>query len=162
MKEQVLKALNDQINLEMYSGYLYLSLSIAMEKYNYKGYAKWLQNHFHEELSHAEDIIKFVQMRNAVPELLDVKAEVCDLSDPLEVAKAVLEHENKVTASINKLHDVAKENDDYATEIFMHKYINEQIEEEDLAQEIIDKFTFAGDSTSAKYAIDRELNCMCD
>lgn len=68
-----------------------------------------------------------------------------------------MEHEKKVTESIYRLHDIAKKNDDYATEIFMHKYINEQIEEEDLAQTIIDKFLFAGDSTAAKYAVDKEL-----
>lgn len=155
--EQVLKEMNEQINLEIYSGYLYLALSIQMEKENYKGYSKWLLRHFEEELSHAKDFIAYLQKRNAAATLLDIKAENIDVKEPLEVAKMVLEHEKKVTASIYKLHDIAKKNDDYATEIFMHEYINEQIEEEDTAQTIIDKFTFAGESTAAKYAVDKEL-----
>lgn len=155
--EQVLKEMNEQINLEIYSGYLYLALSIQMEKENYKGYSKWLLRHFEEELSHAKDFIAYLQKRNSAATLLDIKAESIEVKEPLEVAKMVLEHEKKVTASIYKLHDIAKKNDDYATEIFMHEYINEQIEEEDTAQTIIDKFTFAGESTAAKYAVDKEL-----
>lgn len=157
MKKEVIKAMNDQINLEMYSGYLYLSLSIQMEKVNYKGYSEWLLKHYEEELSHAKDFIKFLQKRNVSADLYDIKAEKVNYEDPLEVAKVVLEHEKKVTQSIYNLHDIAKKHDDYATEIFMHEYISEQIEEEDLAQTIIDKFTFAGDSTAAKYSVDREF-----
>lgn len=159
MDKKVIKEMNQHINLEFYSGYLYMALSIQMEKMNYKGYSKWLKDHFHEEICHAQDFIEFMQKRDVSAELLDIKSESFDLTDPLEVAKLVLEHERKVTASIYKLHDIVKEYKDYATEIFLHKYIDEQIEEEDLAQTIIDKFTFAGDSTSAKYAVDREFLC---
>lgn len=157
VNEQVLKEMNEQINLEIYSGYLYLALSIQMEKENYKGYSKWLLRHFEEELSHAKDFIAYLQKRNASATLLDIKAENIDVKEPLEVAKMVLEHEKKVTASIYRLHDIAKKNDDYATEIFLHEYISEQIEEEGVAQTVIDKFVFAGESTAAKYAVDKEL-----
>ena len=157
MDANVIKAMNEQINLEMYSGYLYLSLSIQMEKMNYKGYSKWLLEHYDEEFCHAKDFIAYLQKRDISATLLDIKAEEVNYEDLLEVAKAVLAHEKKVTQKIYELHDIAKKHDDYATEVFMHDYINEQIEEEDLAQTIIDKFTFAGDSTSAKYAVDREF-----
>lgn len=98
-----------------------------------------------------------MQQRDMSVELKPVQVEPIKETDPLKIAKLVLEHERNVTKSIYKLHDLAKQENDYATEIFMHKYINEQIQEEDTAQDIIDKFTFAGESTSAKYSIDKEL-----
>lgn len=157
MKKEVLNALNEQINFELYSGYIYLNLSIAMEKENYKGYAKWLANHYKEELAHADQFIEFIQKRDAKPELMTIEMKNFDVKEPLEVAKIILDHENKVTERIYKIHDVAKKSDDYATEIFMHQFINEQIEEEELALDIVDNFTLAGDNIAAKITIDREL-----
>ena len=157
MKKEVLNALNEQINFELYSGYIYLNLSIAMEKENYKGYAKWLANHYKEELAHADQFIEFIQKRDAKPELMPIEMKKFDVKEPLEVAKIILDHEKKVTERIYKIHDVAKNSDDYATEIFMHQFINEQIEEEELALDIVDNFTLAGDNIAAKITIDREL-----
>lgn len=157
MKTEVLNALNEQINFELYSGYIYLNLSIAMERENYKGYAKWLANHYKEELAHADQFIEFIQKRDAKPELMPIEMKNFDVKEPLEVAKIILDHEKKVTERIYKIHDVAKKCDDYATEIFMHQFINEQIEEEELALDIVDNFTLAGDNIAAKITIDREL-----
>ena len=157
MKKEVLNALNEQINFELYSGYIYLNLSIAMERENYKGYAKWLANHYKEELAHADQFIEFIQKRDAKPELMTIEMKNFDVKEPLEVAKIILDHENKVTERIYKIHDVAKKSDDYATEIFMHQFINEQIEEEELALDIVDNFTLAGDNIAAKITMDREL-----
>lgn len=157
MKKEVLNALNEQINFELYSGYIYLNLSIAMERENYKGYAKWLANHYKEELAHADQFIEFIQKRDAKPELMTIEMKNFDVKEPLEVAKIILDHEKKVTERIYKIHDVAKKSDDYATEIFMHQFINEQIEEEELALDIVDNFTLAGDNIAAKITIDREL-----
>lgn len=160
MDKNVVKAVNNQINLELYSGYVYLAYSVAMERANYKGYAQWLMKHGQEEIGHAKDFLGFLQKRDESAALADVKAENFDTAEPLAVAEAILEHEKKVTASIYRLHDTAKKAGDYATEVFTHDYINEQIEEEDLALSIVDKFTFAGESTSAKYAVDKELQGM--
>ena len=157
MKKEVLQALNDQINFELYSGYIYLNLSIAMERENYKGYAKWLANHYKEELVHADQFIEFIQKRDAKPELMPIEMKDFKVKEPLEVAKIILDHEKKVTEKIYKIHDIAKKNDDYATEIFMHQFISEQIEEEELALDIVDNFTLAGDNIAAKITIDREL-----
>ncbi len=157
VSKKLVKALNEHINLEMYSGYLYLSMSIQANRQNYKGYASWLFKQYQEELEHSHDFMHFMQQRDMDIVLKPIAVEPVTETDPLNIAKAVLEHERNVTKSIYKLHDLAKQESDYATEIFMHKYINEQIEEEDTAQDIIDKFTFVGDSTSAKYSIDREL-----
>ena len=100
MKKEVLNALNEQINFELYSGYIYLNLSIAMERENYKGYAKWLANHYKEELAHADQFIEFIQKRDAKPELMPIEMKNFDVKEPLEVAKIILDHENKVTERI--------------------------------------------------------------
>lgn len=157
MKAEVLAAMNDQINLEVTSAYLYLSMALQMEDQNFKGYAKFLEKHFDEELMHAKEFIAFVQKRNAKPELEDVKVAPVTVTEPLELAKMVLAHEQHVTDSITRLHELAVEHKDYPTQIFLQDFIKEQTEEEDLSLSIIDKFTFAGSSTSAKYAVDREL-----
>lgn len=160
MTQELVKAMNEQIRLEMYSGYLYLALSVKMEKENFKGYASWLAKHYMEELSHGLDFMKFMQKRDMEIELLDIKAEEITEANPLEIAKMVLAHEQKVTQSIYNLHDLAKKCDDYATEIFMHSYITEQIEEEEVARDIIDKFTFADGNKAALYAVDKEVAGM--
>lgn len=155
--ECVIKELNDQINFEQYSGFIYLSLSLAMEQANYKGYASWLNDHYKEELDHAQQFIDFMHKRDLTPALNHIKVERFDVKNPLEVAKIVLEHEKKVTERIYQIHDVAKQEHDYATEIFMHQFIQEQIEEEATAREIVDLFTLADDSIGARMQVDREL-----
>lgn len=157
MDQKVMDALNEQINFELYSAYLYLGLSLAMEDMNYKGYSAWLADHHDEELSHAKAFIDFMHKRGVKPTLHNIEmAEVTQIK-PLEVAKVVLEHEQKVSQRIYKIHDVAKQADDYATEIFMHQFIEEQTEEEDVTREIVDQFTLAGENISAQMIIDREL-----
>lgn len=158
METQVIEALNEQINFELYSGYIYLQMSLAMEKENYKGFSNWLRKHYHEELSHAEDFIEYMLKRGVTPTLKDIKVEPCTLKEPLEVAKIIHKHEEKVSARIYSLHDVSKKANDYATEIFMHQYISEQIEEENTTKNIVDSFTLAGDSVSARLTVDRSLS----
>lgn len=159
MEKTVFDAMNEHINYEFYSGYIYLSLAIQMEKKNYKGFAKWLVKHYEEELRHAKDFIDFMIKRDQSPVLLDIKMENFeDISEPLEVAKKIYSHEQSVTQTIYKLHDMAKKADDYATEIFMHKYIAEQTEEEDITKNIVDMFTLAGDDIGARVQMDRHLS----
>lgn len=163
MEQKVLDAMNEHINYEFYSGYIYLSLAIQMEKRDYKGFAKWLKGHYEEELKHAQDFIEFMVKRDESPKLLDIEMENFDsIQDPIEVAMKIYEHEQTVTESIYKLHDIAKGANDYATEIFMHKYIEEQIEEEDITKGIVDMFTLAADDIAAQVIMDKELGgCHC-
>lgn len=161
MDQKVIDAMNEHINYEFYSGYIYLGLAIQMEKKNYKGFAKWLEKHYEEELEHGKDFLSFMIMRSESPSLLDIKMEnFDDICEPIDVAKKIYEHERTVTKSIYKLHDMTKEANDYATEIFMHKYIAEQIEEEDITKDIVDMFTLAGDDIAAKVQMDRTLARM--
>lgn len=157
MDKRVIDALNEQINFELHSGFLYLGLSLAMEENNYKGYSKWLASHYEEELSHAKEFIDFMHKRGVKPTLHKIEMAEADFAAPLEVAQLVLEHEQMVSQRIYKIHDLAKQANDYATEIFMHEFIAEQTEEEDVTRDIVDQFTLAGDNISARMIIDREL-----
>ena len=159
MDKKVLTALNEQINFELYSGYLYLSLSLAMEENNYKGYAKWLAAQYQEELDHAKAFIDYMHKRGVRPTLHNIEMTEVTAKEPLDVAKLVLEHEQKVSQRIYNIHDVAKQAHDYSTEIFMHQFIEEQTEEEDITREIVDQFTLAGKEIAARMVIDRELGC---
>ncbi|WP_164995898.1 ferritin [Miniphocaeibacter massiliensis] len=154
MEQKVIDKMNEQINFEMYSGFIYLNTALKMEKLNYKGYSSFLFNHYKEEMKHAEDFINFLVKRDVTPTLMDVKMEEVNVKTPLEAAKLILEHERKVSKKIYELHDIAKENGDYASEIFLHSYINEQIEEEDLAKENLDLFTLADNNISATISVD--------
>lgn len=159
METKVIEALNEQINFELYSAFLYLSLSLVMEENYYKGYAAWLAQHYEEELDHAKTFINYMHKRGVKPTLHQIDMAEVNQTEPLQVAKAVLEHEQKVSQRIYNIHDLAKQANDYATEIFMHEFIAEQTEEEDVTREIVDRFTLAGDNVSAKMGVDRELGC---
>lgn len=158
MEKKVIEALNEQINFELYSAYIYLNLSLLMEEKNYKGYSAFLAKHYEEELEHAKQFIDYMHKRGVKPTLKDIRMEEFSDMEPVEVAKIVLEHEMQVTKRIFDIHDVSKNEDDYATEIFMHQFIEEQIEEEDLAREIVDNFTLACDNLAARMIVDKELS----
>lgn len=128
-----------------------------MEKNNYKGYWSWLIDHYKEELGHAQDFIDFMIKRSVTPVLQNIETVEFSCTEPLDVAKTIYDHERKVTERIYKIHDLAKKADDYATEIFMHSYIDEQIEEEDLTKDIVDSFELAGDDIAARLIIDGRL-----
>lgn len=157
IKKVVLEALCDQINKEMSSAYLYLGMSLKMEIANFKGFSNWLFKQYEEELSHAQEFIHYVHKRGGTVTLTDIKAVEIETEHPLEIAKEVLAHEQKISKWINNIVEIARKEDDYATEIFLHSFVNEQIEEEDTAQDIVDKFTFAGESQATRYSVDQEL-----
>ena len=89
MEKTVFDALNEQINFEFYSGYIYLQAGLAMEKANYKGYSKWLISHYQEELDHAKQFIDYMLKRDATPALTDIHVEPLEISEPLDGARLV-------------------------------------------------------------------------
>lgn len=160
MKKEMYSALNEHINFEIESAYIYLQLSLIMEDKNYKGYAAWLRDHFHEELKHGDAFIKFMQERGQKPVLNDIKCHDYDITEPLQVAQLVYEHEQKVSQRIYKLTDTSRETGEYAVEIFLHSFVKEQTEEEDITRDILEKFTMAGNDMAAKLFLDRELGSI--
>lgn len=157
MKQELLKKFNEQINFEMTSAYLYLEMSLHMDDANFKGYSNWLFLQYKEEFDHAEQFIDYLQKRGIRPELQVIEKPSLSAKTPLEIAKAVLEHEKKVSSAIYELHDIARDTKDYSAELFLHGFIEEQTEEEENALDIIDRFTFAADDIATQFAVDCQL-----
>jgi len=150
-------ALNEQIKNELYSAYLYLSMSAYSESKNFKGFAHWLKLQAKEELEHAMKIYDFIFERGGKAVLKAIDEPPKEWDSFLDLFKNVYEHENKVTDMINNLLKMAREENDYATEVFLHWFIDEQVEEESSADEIVQKLTLAGDQINALMLIDRAL-----
>ena len=134
-------ALNEQINKEFYSAYLYLGMAAHFESEGLKGFAKWMRVQASEEQEHAMKIYDYLFSIDAKPVLKAVKeAPTKYEKSPVEVIQEVLKHEQYVTASINSLYDLALAEKDYKTQIFLQWFINEQIEEEANDRDILDAF----------------------
>ena len=150
-------ALNEQINAELWSAYLYLSMGMQFENAGLNGVANWFKVQFQEEQAHAEIFMNFVNQRGGRVLLKPIAAVDTDWATPLDAFKATLAHEQKVTAMINNLYSIAEEEKDYATRERLVGFVNEHVEEEDSAQELIDKFTLIGNDGMGLYTLNQEL-----
>ena len=157
IKAAMEKAINDQINAELYSAYLYLSMAAYFESRNMKGFAKWMQIQTKEEVSHAMKFYNFVFERGGKVTLKAVEQPASDWKSPLALFEQVYEHEQKVTNLINKLVEAARADNDVATENFLMWYIDEQVEEEAHAYEAVQKLKMVGDVPQAMYMLDKEM-----
>lgn len=134
-------ALNDQINKEFYSAYLYLGMAVHFEAEGLKGFAKWMRVQALEEQGHAMKLYDYLFSVDAKPVLKAIKeAPVHYAKPPVEVIQEVLKHEQYVTASINSLYELALAEKDYKTQTFLQWFINEQVEEEENDRNILDVF----------------------
>ena len=150
-------ALNDQINKELYSAYLYLSMAAYAEDSGLSGTANWLSIQAKEEMTHAEKFYRYINSQGARVVLAAIDAPPKDFESPQSVFQQVLEHEQKVTASINNLVNIAADEKDHATEIFLQWFVSEQVEEEESANEILSRFKLAGGVGGGLFMIDKEL-----
>jgi ferritin len=149
------KALNDQIQAEIYSAYLYLSMEAYFQSINLGGFASWMQVQYQEEMAHAMKFYGFINERGGRVILQAIDAPPSDWASPLAVFEATLEHEQKVTARINDLVDVAIAERDHATNIFLQWFVAEQVEEEDSANGVIEQIKLFGEA--GLFMLDREL-----
>lgn len=150
-------ALNDQINAELYSSYLYLSMATYFHDINLSGFAHWMEVQSQEEYSHAMKIYKFVVERLGRVTLKAIEAPQSQWASPLAAFEAAYEHEVAVTGMINNLMDIADQEKDRATRVFLHWFIDEQVEEEASADEVVQKLKMIGDSASGLIMYDRAL-----
>ncbi|KAF1679155.1 ferritin [Veillonella sp. R32] len=157
MNKNIAKALNEQVIFEFNSAYLYLALSLAMADARFKGLSAWLRLQYQEEMDHAFKIIDFLESRNETTTLGDIKAQAVKEDNPLKVAQMVYNHEQVITGKINELYALATEEKDYATVNFLNWFITEQVEEEASARDLVDEFTFAGDSRASQLFVDARL-----
>lgn len=148
MEKKLLKAINEQINKEMFSAYLYLSMAAYFEAESLGGCAKWMKIQAKEEMGHALKFLDFLNDRGEKVELEAIDKPDADFSSVKDVFEKTLEHEKLVTASIHKLYKLAEDVDDSAAKVLLHWYIDEQVEEEKSAMDILGKLAYVGDKKS--------------
>jgi ferritin len=150
-------ALNGQVNRELYSSYLYRSMSSFFESQMMRGFASWMRVQAAEELIHAMKMYDYVIAAGGRALMLPVEAPPAEWASPAGVFENVLSHEKAVTGLIKGLVQVAVEENDAATKNFLQWYIDEQVEEEESAEAVLTKVRAAGSETRALQAADREV-----
>lgn len=151
------KALNGQLNAELYSAYLYLSMAAYFESTNLSGMANWMRVQTQEEQFHAMKLFNYILERGGKVTLDVIEAPPTEWDSPLSVFKSGLKHEQKVTGLINDLVYLAREEKDNASEIFLQWFVNEQVEEEDNASTIVGQLELIKDSPQALFMMDKDL-----
>ena len=157
LSKKVEEAINAQINAEIWSAYLYLSMSAYCHSIGQPCMANWFQVQFHEEQDHAKILFNYVNSRGGRVILKAIDAVPTEWGNILEVFENTLAHEQKVTALINNLYDIATQEKDFASQSKLQWFIDEQVEEEESAQTIIDNLRMIKDNGYGLYMLDKEL-----
>ena len=157
LKPNMQKALNEQINAELYSSYLYMSMSAYFDSQTLAGMANWMRIQAQEELIHAIKFFDFINERDGRVLLTGIEDPKTEWASPLDVFEDSLGHERKVTGLINDLVDLSLGEKDHATNTFLQWFVTEQVEEESAAKTIVDKLKLIGDNPVALYMLDGEL-----
>lgn len=151
------KALNDQLNAELFSSYLYLSMASYFQATDLAGMAHWMEIQAQEELIHVKKYYDYINDRHGRVLLGAVKGPKTEWSSPLEVFAEALDHEKLVTSLINKIVDLAVTAKDHQTNNFLQWFVAEQVEEEATVSGIVGQLKIIKDNPGALYMIDREL-----
>lgn len=157
ISEKMQSAINDQIQAELYSGYLYLAMAAWSEEKNLEGCANWMRQQANEELFHAMKFFDYVGMAGGRVILQAVEAPPKDWDSPLAMFQASLDHERHMTKLINELVSLAIEEKDHATSTMLQWFVTEQVEEEASVDSILQKLNLTKDSGAGLFMIDREL-----
>ena len=151
-------AINDQINKEMYSSYLYLAMAAHFEAATLPGFAHWMRIQAGEETEHAMKLFDHLLERGGTVELRAIAAPPGSWEGTLEIAREVLNHEEQVTASIHELYETALAEQDYAAQVLLHWFVNEQVEEERNASEIVRQLQRVEARETAVLMLDHRLS----
>ena len=157
LKENVQEALSAQLNAEMYSSYLYLSMSSYFSSTDLAGFANWMRVQAKEELMHAMKFYDYINERGGWILLKPIEGPPTEWKSPQDAFEHTLRHEQKVTGLINDLVDLAIAEKDHATNNFLQWFVSEQVEEEASAGEVLQKVKRVGDNTSSLFMLDSEL-----
>jgi len=157
ISENLAKALNEQVNAELYSAYLYLSMSAAAESAAFKGAANWLYVQTREETAHAIHMYQYILDRGAYPTFAAIQPPDASFSGIGEIFEKVAAHEQTITQRINDIATLAMKENDHACYQFIMWYINEQVEEEANASEILSKVKMIGGDKGMLMGLDNEL-----
>jgi ferritin len=151
------EALNGQLNAELYSAYLYLSMVAYFESANLPGFANWMRVQTQEEQFHAMKFYDYIIERGGRVILRQIDAPPSDWDSPFASFKATLEHEQKVTGLVNELVYLASDEKDNASEVFLQWFVKEQVEEEDNVGKVLGQLKLIKDSPEALFMMDKEM-----
>ena len=152
------EAMNEQINKEFFSSYLYLSMAAYFEDKNLTGFAHWMRLQADEEREHAMKFYNYILDAGGRVYLKAIDAPETDWKSNLQVAERVAEHEARVTASIHDLYALALDEKDYAAQVMLHWFISEQVEEEKNAAELVAKLKLIEERGTAVLMLDHRLS----
>jgi len=158
MNSKVSEALVNQVNKEFYSAYLYLAMNQYFEDETMAGMANWMYQQFLEEQFHAMKMVKYLNSRGVKVELQAIEQPTVNWPSMLSVFEDVLEHEKSITASINSIQSLSVKEEDFATMNFLQWFIDEQIEEEENAANILKQLQLIGDNGYGLLMLDKELS----
>lgn len=157
LSQKIQDAFNQQLNAELYSAYLYVSMSAYFDSTNLKGMASWMRIQASEEVQHALKFYNFIDERGGRVLLAPIDGPKTAWQSALEVFEETCEHEAKVTGLINELVDLSIKEKDHAANAFLQWFVTEQVEEEATPREIADKLKLAGNHAGALFMIDQQL-----
>lgn len=157
LSQKLHEAINQQINAELWSAYLYLSMSMDAEAKGLKGVANWFFIQFKEEQDHARIFMNYLASRDAKVVLAPIEGVKNEWASALDMFHDTLEHEKKVTAMINNLAHIASEDHDFASNNMLIWFINEQVEEEENARGMIQAYEAVEGNKFGTYMLDKEL-----
>ena len=157
ISDKLHEAINKHINAELYSAYLYLSMSAYCDGISLPGFAHWLRAQHAEELSHAFKLFDFLNDRGGRVELQAIAKPPGAFDSPLDVMEQTLAHEQEVTSLIHRLYELAVEQSDYPAQILLQWFISEQVEEEKNVSEVVQHLSLVGDDGAGVLMVDARL-----
>lgn len=158
ISQKMQDALNNQINEELFSAYLYYAMSAYFHDINLNGFAQWMKAQAVEEMGHAARFFNHVIDRDGRVDLKAIKKPQKEWKSPLAAFQAAYEHECYISGKIHDLVSIAEKEKDRAVRPMLEWFVEEQVEEEASAKEIMDQLKLMGDSNSVMFMLDRELN----
>ncbi len=157
LNQKIEEAFNQQINAELYSAYLYLSMAAYCESINLPGFALWLKVQTQEEITHGLRLYNFINDRNGRVRLTAIGAPPKEWAGPQNAFEEAYKHEQMVTGLINSLMDLADQERDHTSSVFLQWFVNEQVEEEANTLKVVQKLKLAKDNSSAILMLDQEM-----
>ena len=157
LKKKIQTAFNKQLNAEVYSAYLYWSMSAHFESLNLKGFASWMRIQALEEMTHAEKFFNFINERDGRVTLTQIESPKTEWNSTPEVFQDAYAHEQKITGMINELSNLAASSKDHAAHNFLEWFVAEQVEEENTVRTIVDQLKLVGDNGVGQFILDGQL-----
>ena len=158
VSEKINEIINEQINKEFYSGYLYLSMSARLKELGLFGFAHWTRLQAKEEVEHGLKLLDYLLERNSFVTLKQIRTPDFEFSGILSVFNIIYDHEKCITESVMKVAKLAEDECDRKTLAFIDWFIQEQVEEEQNIKNIIKRIELFGDDKSSLYLLDKELS----